>query len=319
MFCSEFQYFDLCFNGWVFDLAESGNSEKGIISQAIADAAAASQRITAQGYANVSLLEQQSQKRSPSVNSHFTFTYESESSSKPVWPKDGSSAGAAGQTTQSGPSVQGNAQGYAGLAPPPGIPVPTQPTQNVPDNHLVEEPPRKPRRPASKRYAVAAKERRSQQTYNNYHHPPKEEDFWVCQFCDYESIFGKPPVALIRYYEAKDEKERQRQAEKRRLLEKAKMKGRKGKKGKGQGKAATTAPNPVSASQPAYDPLMPGEYPAYDHPEDTYYEDDFDEPGPTPAPSPENLPQRTHSIGPVFGPSIKTAAAVQGSKGTRKV
>ena len=88
----------------------------------------------------------------------------------------------------------------------------------------------KPRRSAAKRYARAARERRLQQEYNNYHHPPREEDFWICEFCEYEAIFGEPPAALIRQYEIKDRKERERLAEKRRLLEKAKMKGRKGKK-----------------------------------------------------------------------------------------
>jgi hypothetical protein len=109
---------------------------------------------------------------------------------------------------------------------------------------------RKPRRPASKRYAMAARERRAQQEYNNFHHPPKEEDVWICEFCEYESIFGRPPEALIRQYEIKDEKERKRLAEKRRLLEKAKMKGRKGKKnGKNHAKANNSANQSQSAQQ----------------------------------------------------------------------
>lgn len=226
--------------------------------------------------------------------------------------------GIASPASQPGSVAQGNRQDHGVLAPPPGIPIPTQPAQDAQDNHLHDEAPRKPRRSASKRHALAAKERRSQQEYNNYQHPPKEEDFWVCQFCDYESIFGRPPEALIRQYETKDEKERQRQAEKRRLLEKAKMKGRKGKKGKGQGKGGNTVTNPVGSSQPAYDPLIPGDYPAYGHPEDTYYEDDYDEPGPTPAPSPENLPQRTHSINQNPGQNVKTAPVTQGSKESRR-
>ena len=68
------------------------------------------------------------------------------------------------------------------------------------------------------------------------------EDVWICEFCEYESIFGVQPTALIRQYEVKDRRERRRLAEKRRLLEKAKMKGRKGKKAtKGQAKAAAAA------------------------------------------------------------------------------
>ena len=83
-----------------------------------------------------------------------------------------------------------------------------------------------------------------QQQHNNYYHPPKDEDVWICQFCEYESIFGAPPEALVREYEIKDRRERKRLAEKRRLLEKAKMKGRKGRKGaKGKGGGGSASAN----------------------------------------------------------------------------
>jgi len=52
-------------------------------------------------------------------------------------------------------------------------------------------------------------------------------EIWICEFCEYESIFGHPPEALMRQYDIKDRKERRRQAEKRRLLEKAKQKNKK--------------------------------------------------------------------------------------------
>jgi hypothetical protein len=89
--------------------------------------------------------------------------------------------------------------------------------------------PKKKRSPASI-YALSARQRKIQQQYTNLHHPPSLEDIWICEFCEYESIFGRPPEALIRQYEMKDRKERKRLAEKKRLLEKAKMKGRKTKK-----------------------------------------------------------------------------------------
>lgn len=88
---------------------------------------------------------------------------------------------------------------------------------------------RKKRSPGSI-YALAARQRKIQQQYTNIHHPPALEDIWICEFCEYESIFGHPPEALIRQYEIKDRKERKRLAEKKRLLEKAKMKSRKTKK-----------------------------------------------------------------------------------------
>lgn len=89
---------------------------------------------------------------------------------------------------------------------------------------------RKKKRSPGSIYALAARQRKIQQQYANLHHPPSLEDIWICEFCEYESIFGRPPEALIRQYEIKDRKERKRLAEKKRLLEKAKMKGRKNRK-----------------------------------------------------------------------------------------
>jgi hypothetical protein len=116
------------------------------------------------------------------------------------------------------------------------------------------QPERKPRSPGSI-YALAARQRRLQQQYANLHHPPSLDEIWICEFCEYESIFGHPPEALIRQYEIKDRKERRRLAEKRRLLEKAKMKGRKGKKAtKNAAKnAAAAAVQQQPPHQHAYD------------------------------------------------------------------
>jgi len=62
----------------------------------------------------------------------------------------------------------------------------------------------------------------------NYQNPGKET--WICEFCEYEAIFGTPPRALIRQYEIKDYKQQKALEERRRMLEKVKQKGRKGKK-----------------------------------------------------------------------------------------
>lgn len=98
---------------------------------------------------------------------------------------------------------------------------------------------------------------------------------WICEFCEYEDIWGEPPLALIRSYEIKDRKVRQEAEEKRRLLEKAKMKGRKGKKGGKGGKNAVAQQPPAGSAQP-YDqgldnvPLPP------DH-HDEFYDDEYDD------------------------------------------
>ena len=150
--------------------------------------------------------------------------------------------GFATQGTQTSPSMAGQSQ--------QGGPAQTGVNQQTPQQ------PKKPRRPLVKQYAMAARQRRLQQDYNSYHHPLRPEDIWICEFCEYESIFGSPPEALVRQYEIKDMRERKRLAEKRRLLEKAKMKGRKGKKGN-----KNAAKNSNSATQPQ----EPAQKQRYDH------------------------------------------------------
>lgn len=83
-----------------------------------------------------------------------------------------------------------------------------------------------------------------------YNNPPKIEDIWICEFCEYERIFGEPPRALIREYEIKDRRARLEEADRKRLLEKAKFKGRKGKKnGKVPAKGASTHLNHADLPQ----------------------------------------------------------------------
>jgi len=147
---------------------------------------------------------------------------------------------------------------------------------------------RKKKRSPGSIYALAARQRKIQQQYANLHHPPSIEDLWICEFCEYESIFGRPPEALIRQYEIKDRKERKRLAEKKRLLEKAKMKGRKNRK------ATKNAIKNTPAHQPAYQS-------GYDRASVDYssvggsragHEDDYnehDEPVPVPGPPPASF------------------------------
>lgn len=86
---------------------------------------------------------------------------------------------------------------------------------------------RKNRRRLEKELEQADRERRERAARN----PPKpSEEPWVCEFCEYELIFREPPRALIRNFELKDRRHRQDEADRKRLLEKAKAKSRKGKK-----------------------------------------------------------------------------------------
>jgi hypothetical protein len=156
-------------------------------------------------------------------------------------------------------------------------------------------PGKKPRRRAGKEYLIAARQRREQQEYQNYHHPPAPEDEWICEFCEYERIFGTPPEALIRQYEIKDRRVRKQEAERRRLLEKAKMKGRKGKKGSKLAAKSVAAAHDRQAHHQQAEQQASASHSQGTQSEE-YYEDDYDEdytrdePHPSPTVSP--VPRR---------------------------
>lgn len=240
--------------------AESASiSDQGIISTAIANAAALPSPIS-RGQENISLLGHQSSKKSTSTRSQFTFTIESDSAKSLAWSGQHNSdspgspytysmtASASIVNAQPAPSHRRVATQGTQTSPS----MASQPNQATNQNSRVDQPNarqrKKPRRPSAKQYSLAAHQRRLRQDYSNYHHPPNPEDVWICEFCEYESIFGSPPEALIRQYEIKDRRERRLLAEKRRLLEKAKMKGRKGKKGN---KAAAKNVNATNLPQQA--------------------------------------------------------------------
>lgn len=279
---------------------KAANYDHGIISTAIANANAAGHSAQQnKGKENVSLLQQEAAKSTPQ-KTQFTFTCGSPN--QPAWPSQNGAYPSAVD-----PRAPPPAPSSAGPPSASRIPLPSQAnrsthgTQTSPQMNGVQQPnaagqqapppapnaqqaappqqPKKPRRRPEKIYAMAARRRRLQQEYTNYHHPPSRDDIWICEFCEYEDIFGEPPRALIRQYEIKDRKEQKRMAEKRRLLEKAKMKGRKGKKAAKSSKAGAAANNQHSqqqqASQHGYD--------HQGHPDgtidgqDEYFEDDYDD------------------------------------------
>ena len=288
------------------------NQERGIISTAIANAAS-QHAVSSNGKENSSLLEQQSAMKITPAKTQFTFTCEPDPSKGVVWPGPTSVAsGGPRLNSFSNTSVSHSMQNQKGFSTQGTQTSPTmagQPNQKDGQSPgTAQQPasqPGKPRRSPAKQYAIAARHRRLQQEYNNYHHPPKDEDMWICEFCEYEAIFGAPPIALVRQYEVKDRRERKRLAEKRRLLEKAKMKGRKGKKGSknaAKNNAATNQPQ-----QPANQQNLPqqvvDQIPNRHHgtQSDEYLLDDYDDDplaNGTPSQPPTKIPQpvaQTHT------------------------
>ncbi|KAI1392130.1 uncharacterized protein F4822DRAFT_425346 [Hypoxylon trugodes] len=215
----------------------------GIISSAIASA---EKLQVPAGQENISLLHQETSTKSSPTSAQFTFTFDSQN---PVsWPGSDpapSSMGPSNHMSRSPLSAdyrtQYNSVGARGpltqngTAPTAVVSGSMQQGTNTTDNEVGRStaqpnaPPKKSKRRGNS-LIQAAKQRRRETEYQNFHHPPAPDDIWICEFCEYERIFGRAPEALIRQYEIKDRRRRREEAERRRLLEKAKMKSRKGKK-----------------------------------------------------------------------------------------
>ncbi|KAI5791853.1 hypothetical protein EDC01DRAFT_97194 [Geopyxis carbonaria] len=152
----------------------------------------------------------------------------------------------------SGPSGGGGSGGASETAYPKSVhTVGTQTSPGISNsNATYQQPPqstkKKPHK-LSRREQFQQQQRRRRQALANVAN--NNGEIWICEFCEYESIFGTPPEALMRQYEIKDRKERRRLAEKRRLLEKAKQKSKKNS-GKNAGKKAANHLNSAPPPPP---------------------------------------------------------------------
>lgn len=231
----------------------SGTVENtGIISSAIANAG----KLPQHGQENMSLLNSQlPTKRGPALT-QFTFTCDSQVPGSLAWP--GSDRRMTAPSTQPATGRPANedwkrgnaaAQPRGALASPAG----SQSTESVPKEGVLRgggrpptqdaaapKPPRK--KPSQQQYKLAADARQRRTLENNKCRPPKEADIWICEFCEYETIFGQPPMALIRQYEINDMKKRRLEQERKAKLESMKKgKNRKQRHGKGSAKTSSAA------------------------------------------------------------------------------
>ncbi|WPH05123.1 Hypothetical protein R9X50_00802500 [Acrodontium crateriforme] len=296
-------------NGYNARLSRTGGDVKtndagienagGIISQAIKTAAEQAPLTPPKPGKdmNHSLL-QAATSQNTTPKTQFTFACESESANKMADQQAAAVAAAygspspAGALQSRGPNGPANARGMStqgtqttpqlrqgqanGQPRPPNLPA-THPAGQQAGPAPPPKP--KPRRRPSKEFALAARQRQLQQEYTNYHHRPAKDNMYICEFCEYEDIFGVPPAALIRRYEIKDRQERKKAAEKRRLLEKAKMKNRKGKKGKGGKNNSNNAPagQPLSVNgHTPYDPHYPPDAEGEEYYDDEEYGDEYE-------------------------------------------
>lgn len=194
----------------------TSHGTSGIISNAIANA----ERLAPSGQENAgSLLRQHadSEKTTP-IASQFTFTCGLQVASTASWPDTLTAMNGFAESPQ---SEHLDKSRYA-LTDAPS------------DNKATKEGRGRSRangRQLERDIVLAARDRRQAAVDSYHHNPPRPEDVWICEFCEYERIFGSPPKALIREYEMKDRRSRQEEADRRRLLDKAKAKSRKGRKG----------------------------------------------------------------------------------------
>lgn len=274
-------------------------SQQGIISAAIASAEV-KQGSASLGQENISLLQRQQQQHPSSVPKDFTFEWPSDSGSKmslsargPISPPTQSSAhlnpnrGMAAQGTQTSPS--GSRPANAQSIPPPAA-------GSYPPNQQTMPPP-KPRRRRRDSLREAAQQRRVRQQQENIANPPSAEDRYICDFCEYEAIYGRPPTALIKSYEMRDRQARKREEAQKRNLEKLKAKGRKNRKAKNgvkNGNAATGTENLPPQNQP-YDPRYDAGGGDLDSQGDEYFEDGYEDPLPLPTQHQQAGPTRSYA------------------------
>jgi hypothetical protein len=252
------------------------SKDQGIISAAIANATALLRKPLSKGQENLGVLDQEAKQAHS--NSQFTFTCETEAKGV-TFPEQSLYSPGYNQRNVA-PPPQSTTNPKAAQRTQTSAPNAQQAQAAAPNAGNASAQGQKHRRRRGDVYVLAARQRRLQQEYNNLQHPPAPEDVWICEFCEYESIFGEPPHALIRQYEIKDRKERRRLAEKRRLLEKAKLKGRKGHR-KPKKSSATQQPTPSEVPLPEFgdnhlDRLV----------DDDGLEDAYDDPVPARAPPP---------------------------------
>ncbi|UNI24128.1 hypothetical protein JDV02_009902 [Purpureocillium takamizusanense] len=246
----------------------------GIISSAIANA----EKHPPQGQENVSLLQQHSATPKPTpASTQFTFTCDSQVPGTVQWPGHPNRHAMSAQASPPGPNAPNGANHEAA----PGA----AGTKSAGR--------RKSRRRLDRELDVAARQRKQMAADIYYHQPPRPEDVWICEFCEFESIFGRAPLRLIRDYEIKDRRHRQEEADRKRLLEKAKAKSRKARKsGKplGKGGHGTQAPEDPRQPDPQDDQDATPMQHSHSHStqSEDEYEDDFEDD--YPSPPPERVP-----------------------------
>lgn len=143
---------------------------------------------------------------------------------------------------------------------------------------------RRERRRLDKELHAAERQRRRLATESYLANRPSSADFWICEFCEYEAIFGEPPKTLVRDYEIKARRHSQEEADRKRLLEKAKAKSRKSRRAAKTSTKGSQAPPPLTQDQADGAPSMEAQSSHSTHPDGSDYRDGPVEEYPDPPP-----------------------------------
>ncbi|KAH6894182.1 hypothetical protein B0T10DRAFT_456428 [Thelonectria olida] len=193
--------------------ASTEHESTGIISNAIANA----EKLGPQGQENVSLLQQHTAGTVTPASTHFTFTCDSQVPGTVRWPGESMGNKVATQRPPAPP-------------PPDNGGRTSQADGPLKANGGSGNSPKTERRQLEKELKIAARHRRRLAGQNYFANPPAAENIWICEFCEYQRIFGEPPRALIRKYELNARRHTQEEVDRKRLLEKAKAKSRKARR-----------------------------------------------------------------------------------------
>ncbi|KAF3940399.1 hypothetical protein ABW19_dt0203325 [Dactylella cylindrospora] len=186
--------------------------------------------------------------------------------------------------------------------PPPGVngnyqrSMSTVGTQTSPNMSGSNSYPPQPKKKSAAREA-ARRQYLQQQRLRQRQASGNKGEIWICEFCEYEAIFGQPPEALMRQYDIRDRRERRERKEaenrRRRAEERLQRKGRKtsGKNNKkqhnhninsqsnahnappppppsqtdSQGTQSDHTPIPSATATPALKPHQPGKHHHHHH------------------------------------------------------
>lgn len=125
----------------------------------------------------------------------------------------------------------------------------TRPPVTSPETNTVNKAPKANKKSRKKK---RKKKKKSASEKNKHKGGSDPRSQWVCDFCEYEKVFGEKPVYLLEWYDKKLEEQERREAYQRQKM-------RHGKRGHGMRRSASQASSSGQMSPPPPPPISQGE------------------------------------------------------------